>query len=206
MGENDMEIHPFKRFPENSNSARYLILGSFPPSKFTINPQKLTENDCKFFYGSKDNSFWDLFIENLKLKIEFPNDLKKLKEWIELNCWVISDIILKTKRKKDSASDNDLQPIEWNNKIIDNILEENSIKVVLYTSNWVKDSFQKKVKPLLKSKNINYVEFTSISPSPAGLISLNWAKLILPTKDNESNSNYRKRYYKWLFDQIVNIK
>lgn len=49
------ETHPWKRSPKENNKASKLILGSFPPNKFTVYTEKKTQCDMDFFYGSKDN-------------------------------------------------------------------------------------------------------------------------------------------------------
>ncbi len=195
------ESHPFVRFPDKDNNASKLILGSFPPNKFTDYTERKTRCDIDFFYGSKDNSFWELFISATGLKFRWPDDFEELKDWFAVNRWVISDIVRITTRKKDSAIDSDLCPVEWNTHIINDILQNNPIQSILFTSNWVKKNFDNNVKPYLAAIN-DHREFTLISPSPAGLIRTNWANKYLTRRTGESVEQYRFRYYHWAFNNF----
>ena len=42
-----------------------------------------------------------------------------MKNWLRKNKWGLTDIVLKTTRKKDSPSDQDLVPKEWNKRLIE---------------------------------------------------------------------------------------
>ena len=68
------EVHPWKMFPKNSEINK-LIVGSFPPNKMVLpvgykmryldGLDKINDRESKrfdFFYGSKQNGFWELFI------------------------------------------------------------------------------------------------------------------------------------------------
>ena len=190
-----LEKHPFGRFPKKPNKAKFILIGSFPPNKFTINKEKRDYCDRNFFYGSKDNSFWSLFIEANQIKITWPRGLQHLKVWLQKNRWVVCDIVEATYRKKNSASDLDLKPQKWNVCGIDKIFAENNIEYIFYTSNWVKRNYKKKVEPHLNHMPNIKNEFVLISPSPAGLISTNWARKILKRNKNETVKQYRSRYY-----------
>ena len=52
-------------------------------------------------------------------------------------------MIQKTTRKKDSPSDQDLVPKEWNKSLIEKVLNENKIKHIYFTSKWVRNHFEK---------------------------------------------------------------
>ncbi len=191
------EVHPFVRFPQSGNQAKYLILGSFPPNKFSIYPDQCSKRDERFFYGSKDNSFWDLFIKAQDLDLKWPDNILQLKKWIEINGWQVTDIVAKASRRKNTALDSDLIPLTWNVEVVDSILSENPIEKIVFTSNWVKENFNRNVKSQLLSYNGRYSDIVLISPSPAGLISTDWAKKLLPKIESESLEKYRERYYKW---------
>ncbi|QNA46468.1 uracil-DNA glycosylase family protein [Lacibacter sediminis] len=199
--DNRVETHPWKRFPEIDNDATQLILGSFPPNKFTDYPNRLSRCDEQFFYGSKDNAFWDLFIVAKDLALRWPDHLEGLKNWLSTNKWIISDILLTTTRKKDSATDSDLVPVKWNTEVINRILTNNPIQTILFTSNWVKNKFDQEVKKELSAFTGSYREVVLISPSPAGLISTEWAKKELPILDGEDLESYRQRYYQWALNE-----
>ena len=73
---------------------------------------KINDRESKrfdFFYGSKQNGFWELFINSLKLKIDI-DDLKVLKNWLRKNKWGLTDIVLKTTRKKTHPQIKTLSP------------------------------------------------------------------------------------------------
>ena len=123
------EKHPWVRFPVGDGINK-LILGSFPPNKmviplgttvkyednneFVFSLKNKTVNNVDFFYGSKENKFWDLFMYSFNLKFNLQVDLDKLKHWLIKNNWGISDIVLETTRKCDSPKDSDLVPLKWN--------------------------------------------------------------------------------------------
>lgn len=195
------ELHPFGRFPLEPNQATHFILGSFPPNRFTVYPENRVQGDADFFYGSRDNAFWSLFIGACRLAFRWPDDLVDLKHWLACNRWVVSDIIKTTVRKKNSAADSDLLPVEWNIQAIDQILRENPVQKILFTSNWVKRNFEQKVKPFLTAYGGNYQELVLMSPSPAGLISTGWAQALLPKRTGEGLTDYRLRYYQWALSQ-----
>lgn len=193
--EDKIETHPWVKFPQISTSANYFILGSFPPNKFTNHKSNLNPSDFDFFYGSNRNKFWSLFAE--ANNIDFKNDPENLKNWLHNNKWVISDIVLQTYRKKDSAYDSDLLIEKWNCEVISEIFSSNPIKKISFTSKWVKEKFERNVKPFLNNQlDLNIQTIILISPSPNGLMSLDWARKILPQFQDENKTQYRLRYYK----------
>jgi hypothetical protein len=155
----------------------------------------LEGNDVAFFYGSSDNSFWHLFLQAMDLPLDWPTDYLLVEQWLLDNHWAISDIVLETERKNDTAKDADLSPKKWNVDIIDDILEVNPIKHIFFTSNWVANNFKKHLQPKLKHFKDSLKCHILISPSPSGLISTRWAQNILPRLEKEPLSAYRLRYY-----------
>jgi len=199
-----IEEHPWKLFPKN-NPIKKLIIGSFPPNKMVFKNGEIVkyEDGIKkvidrntvrfdFFYGSKQNRFWDLFIKSLNININLEN-VEELKDWIKNNNWGLVDIVLKTSRKKDSPTDGDLIPTEWNIKLIEKIILENDIQSIYFTSSWVKKHFNKKIN---ENCHIKINKYLLISPSPLGLMRIpNDIINIYPKNINEKNSDYRERYY-----------
>lgn len=183
--------HPWIVFPETKKGNK-LILGSFPPKRFTINPQNLPENDINFFYGSSDNKFWEMFCISKGLNYNWRLSPEKLKNYLIDNNWIVSDIILKTTRKVENALDKDLIVTEWNIKIIKEILDNNNIETIYFTSKWVQEKFCTKIFPSLTKIPKTVI---LISPSRNGLMSLNWAREIYPQLKTETNTEYRQRYY-----------
>lgn len=82
-----VEHHPWKMFPNNTNISKKLIIGSFPPNRFTNHNERKTKCDMDFFYGSKDSGFWELFTETLGLNFKISDDLESLKKWLINNNW-----------------------------------------------------------------------------------------------------------------------
>jgi G:T/U-mismatch repair DNA glycosylase len=199
-----MEEHPWLRFPEEDGRIQKLIVGSFPPNKFTLYPEhQIIGEDIKFFYGSKANSFWDLFINFFDLELDIYNDeedLDRFKQYLLDENWGVTDIALNIERKKNSALDSDLIVIDYNLEIITQIFDNNPIQTVFFTSNWVKGKFNNNViQHLVVNEGIQF--FTLISPSPSGLISLDWARSVFPQIDGVSNEHYRQQYYSWIFSK-----
>ncbi len=190
-----IEIHPWGTFPESPKDRKNLLLGSFPPNKFTVRREFFHEGiDMNFFYGSVSNSFWSLFQHAFGLTFELPSDLPKLKEWIENNHWVFADIVLKTERVKDSAADKDLRVQAWNSSTISKILQENTIERIYFTSIWVMDKFKDLE---LNGLDLGAQKILLISPSKQSCINMGRSRYLhlLPKGENESCLEYKKRYY-----------
>ncbi|MCH7525049.1 MAG: hypothetical protein IIC74_08575 [Bacteroidetes bacterium] len=148
--------------------------------------------DIEFFYGSNKNEFWKLFILAKQLDYKFPYDFNPLKSWLNHNHWIVSDIVLETKRKNETALDKDLGNIKWNIKIIQSIFEKNQIEKIYFTSKWVLDKFNIYFQELIPQK---YETIQLISPSNNGLRNLRWANTQLPRLKNETSKDYRIRFY-----------
>lgn len=185
------EQHPWIVFPQ-LKTGKKLILGSFPPKRFTTEPQNLMKSDVDFFYGSVANEFWKMFCTSKGLDFDWRLNLEKLKSHLIANNWIVSDIILKTTRRIDNALDKDLLVTEWNIKIINELIENNKIETIYFTSKWVQEKFCAKISPFLNKIPKTVI---LISPSKNGLMSLNWAREILKQLPNENNKDYRQRYY-----------
>lgn len=199
-----LEIHPWINFPKVNGSSTKLILGSFPPPRFTEQVRKLENMDIDFFYGSYENSFWELFFESQN-KQRAKHDYTKafIKNFLEENHWAISDIVLKTHRaKKNSASDNYLRVKEYNTSVISEIIDNNPIQVIFFTSRWVQERFEKNIEPCLKKTS--FTKKTLISPSRSGFRRLDWARNEIAQIKGESNLEYRKRYYQVIMRKYAN--
>ncbi|GAB3339651.1 hypothetical protein GCM10027299_52430 [Larkinella ripae] len=190
-----LEEHPWKRFPLQTNNARYLILGSFPPNKFTHKKQLQTRGDVPIFYGSKSNKFWNLFITAKGIDFKWPDQSEEVLIWFENNQWAVADIVYRTYRKEDSAIDTDLIVKSWNTEIIDGILKHNKISRIFFTSRWVEEKFNKYVKSSLNYFDSKIHLTTLISPSDNGLRRTEWCKGLLEKNKDEPLSLYRQRYY-----------
>jgi G:T/U-mismatch repair DNA glycosylase len=188
------ETHPWVKFPESSSKNRKLILGSFPPNKFTTHQQIKTNCDMDFFYGSRDNYFWQLFSDALDLNYKFPDDLDNLKNYLVEKKWIVSDIVLECTRNNDTAYDNDLRVSKWNKSIINEIMNNNPIQTIYFTSRWVKENFDRHIK--INKGNSSITEYILPSPSRNGLRSIGRARFLeYQISPNETASAFRLRYY-----------
>lgn len=104
----------------------------------TIHPHNHDKFALPFFYGNV-TSLWTL------LSDAFPNDLKKpftlegILHFLNVKKIAVSDTIITCARKKLSALDNDLIPIELNTGMIESI-KKSEITEVLFTSGFGKNS------------------------------------------------------------------
>ena len=197
---NLIEKHPWIRFPKENGNIQNLIVGSFPPNKFTIKKEKRMPGDIDFFYGSNQNLFWELFCDAVDLKINWRCKKAELKSWLIKNNWGVTDIVAsacRPEKNPDSSADDDLCIISTNNDVIREIIENNPVKKICFTSKWVKTRFDKVFpeKIISKAGQVPGV-VVLIAPSPAGLISTHWANEYLSRKEKESPADYRRRYYK----------
>lgn len=127
------EYHPIPRgyIPE---SARVLIVGTFPPTK-----EYVEKGSGFFFYSSEKNQFWNR-IDNIKInahlkktqhknsnELVIENKNRKKRFSIDHNLGFI-DVFSSVKRKVDSANDSDLIPIE-------NIVQNGKLIQILKTRN-----------------------------------------------------------------------
>lgn len=128
----EIETHPFKAFiPEN---VTVLIVGSFPGREVT---HKTLSKD-EWFYGAKRNQFWKIIAGVYQTNLETKEDKQHL--FIEHGIGIV-DIFLKVKRKAGNNMDSNLEVIEYNDKAIKEILANNTIKTIFFTSKFVEKSF-----------------------------------------------------------------
>jgi hypothetical protein len=169
-----MEDHPWLRFSEIDGHIRRLVVGSFPPNKFTIYPNRqIAGEDINFFYGSRANSFWPLFINYFELDLNIYHNqthLERFKQYLIGNSWGVTDVALRVQRKHDTALDSDLIVIEYNLDIIREIFNNNPIEKVFFTSKWVKSKFNTIILPHFEINELT--QFFTL-PSRNGLMSLN---------------------------------
>jgi G:T/U-mismatch repair DNA glycosylase len=140
------EEHPFE--PYVPEGATKLIIGSFPPPRFAS--KKLYCNDVNYYYGSRNNHFWDILSEALDVKLVRTNmddEIKQREKLLRENNLGICDII-KTAHRKDENSSSDSTFILDKKYYFDLkklLLENKSIDTLLYTSNFVKNCVYKYV-------------------------------------------------------------
>lgn len=134
-----LETHPFGIFIPPM--AKYLILGSFTAVK--------RENDYAYdwFYGSKFNQFWKILSEVYNSKLD--TKIKKQMHLTKLST-AIGDIIYQCDRINGSSLDSKLTNIIFNTKSIADLLSEQKIETIYFTSRFVEKKFKKNFKNLIK--------------------------------------------------------
>ena len=110
-----IEKHPFKPFIDDNTKT--LIIGTTPPMRFTQGLEKKPD-DVEFYYGSRDNYFWDLMSDIFNVSISRNNNSQAIDERKKLlqkyNIGLV-DIVLEFERTENNASDNNLRVIKFQN-------------------------------------------------------------------------------------------
>ena len=153
------EMHPFGSFvPAN---AQYLLLGSFPCNRNLRNDEAPAYGEW-FYCGSGKSSFWSI-IEKVYNRT-LPTGDRQAKEQLLTDYGIaITDIALEIERKKNDCLDDSLKIIQYNTSVIQDILAQNKIEKIFFTSRYVEKLFIKHIQP---KGNIAALEYL-ISPSPA---------------------------------------
>lgn len=130
-------IHPFEPFiPQNATK---LIIGTIPPYRFCINPQKLFDNDVNFYYGSKDNYFWDMLAQATDTQFERKNTESAINQrkalLSNLNIG-ITDIVEKCIHKDGKSDDASLEIITLK-PIEELLLKSHKVDTLIYTSRFI---------------------------------------------------------------------
>jgi G:T/U-mismatch repair DNA glycosylase len=174
--------HPYDPFLPSG--ASMLIIGTIPPARFCAEGKKeLFETDVDFYYGSKDNSFWDLVTEVFGIKLEKSNTLEAIeqrKSLLAAQGIGITDIISECTRENQSSSDDKLTVISRKD-IGQLLIDHPSITTLIYTSEFVKKEInqlfggyhlidkENKKKQFIKFNRRMYEVRILYSPSPSGL-------------------------------------
>lgn len=151
-----IEVHPFGDFiPKNSE---YLLLGSF-----TTKPK----DDYVWFYANGRNHFWPIMEEVFELELKTKESQQKLFKNLNM---ALSDIIYSCERKKDSNLDNNLTNIIYNIDGVNNIVKNNDIKKIFFTSRFVETKFKRLFKDLIEEfPHIDLIYLPSPSPRFAAM-------------------------------------
>ena len=150
-----IETHVFGKFvPKN---AKYLILGSFPVKGTTTDPE-----EYNWFYVNKRNQFWPILEQVYERELKDKKD--KLELFSELGI-AITDIILSCERKGGSNLDNNLTNIVINSEMIENIIYNEKVEKIYFTSAFVETLFYRYFKHIISSyPQIELVRLPSPSP------------------------------------------
>lgn len=104
-----VEFHPSQDIDFRTQAAR-IVLGSFPPYKFTRKSEAESieqEIRSRHFYGNKVNQFWKWYREFVDPALD-PGDIEGRNESLGRYDIDVADVIYSCDRKGQSASDNDL--------------------------------------------------------------------------------------------------
>ena len=134
------EKHPFKPFIPKK--AKYLILGTFPPSGY--GKKKLKNRGINFYYGSKKNLFWKLIGDMFYDCKKYFKNKYIIEKFLETKKIAITDVFDSCTRKNKTADDSALRNTDCA-KVISNILKNKKIIKIFFTSKETENKFYKKI-------------------------------------------------------------
>ncbi|MDE6945841.1 MAG: hypothetical protein K2P14_01520 [Anaeroplasmataceae bacterium] len=135
-----ISVHPYE--PHICQEATKLIIGTIPPYRFCTNGmEELYKEDVDFYYGSRDNYFWDLMSEITNQELQRENskeEIEKRKALLDSLKVGIMDVVKTCIHKNKHSSDKSLNILELNSELIkEKLLEFPSINTLIYTSRFV---------------------------------------------------------------------
>jgi hypoxanthine-DNA glycosylase len=152
-----IETHPFGVFlPKN---AKYLLLGSFTTKEAY---DELKKADYEWFYSSKRNQFWPIMEIVYGVKLQTRQQKERLFSRLRV---AVTDIILSCERLNNSNLDINLCNITFAVKEIGEVLDQNQIQKIYFTSRFVEGKFKSKFKELI-DRHTDVELITLPSPSP----------------------------------------
>ncbi|WP_417420563.1 hypothetical protein [Hominenteromicrobium sp.] len=132
----ERSIHPYK--PYIPDGATKMIIGTTPPYRF-CNGQALFDNDVNFYYGSRDNYFWELVEKATGAKLTYANTqeaiVERKKLLSALNMGMI-DMVESCIHKDGKSDDKSLTDISTRN-LSDLLARHPQIDTLIYTSRFV---------------------------------------------------------------------
>jgi len=148
------ETNPFAVFcPPH---AKYFILGSF------ASKDGRQGHDYNWYYSNGRNQFWPLLAEIYKRELKTIDQQQGLFSELEI---AIADIIYQCIRHKNSSLDVNLTDFVYNKDPIREVLENNPIRKILFTSRFVEKEYKKQFKTTIEDfPDITLVTLPSPSP------------------------------------------
>lgn len=194
----NVDTHPFEPFIKNDT--KYLIVGTIPPHRFCIN--RLEDDDVNWFYGSKDNSFWEIISSVFDVDLNDLDSIEKRKEFSTKNYIGFIDLFHQIYRHKQSSSDSDIIPISF--KDIFKYIENTEIDTILFTSEYVEklstSLFSEKIKCCVNrdsKKDTN--KFDNINFDDKNI---KWVKLKSPSFQQRTSIEDKKKEWKEIFNKL----
>ncbi|OGD04231.1 hypothetical protein A3H89_02095 [Candidatus Amesbacteria bacterium RIFCSPLOWO2_02_FULL_48_11] len=146
-----LETHPFPAFVPPLT--KYLILGSFVGKPAP---------GYDWFYNSPRNQFWSILEAVYHLKL---NSKKSQQQLFTRLSFAVTDIIYCCDRSAGNNLDTNLIDIVYNTRVIRNILSQNNIHKIYFTSRFVADKFHAHFGRLLtRFPHIRLITLPSPSP------------------------------------------
>ena len=144
---NEVSKHPYE--PHISDGATKLIIGTMPPYRFCHKDrEQLSGEDVDFYYGSRDNSFWDIMGEifNTELcRVNSEKAVEERKKLLDSHNIGITDIVASCVHKDRKSTDKALEEKEYRD--IEKLLKAYpNIDELIYTSRSVVGMINEKVK------------------------------------------------------------
>ena len=193
------DTHPFEPFI--NSETKFLIVGTIPPHRFCI--KELKNGDIDWFYGSKDNSFWEIISSVFDVELNDLDSIEKRKEFSENNKIGFIDLFHQIYRHKESSSDSDIIPISF--KDIFKYIEKNkNINSILFTSEYVE-----KLSTTLFSENSRcFVNRYSKIPNKFDYIcfhgrNIKWIKLKSPSRQQNTSIDCKKNEWENIFKRLL---
>lgn len=160
------ETHPFGVFvPPN---AKYFILGSFTTKEAYDDNKK---GAYVWFYSNGGrNLFWPILEVIYKTRLQTREEMQKLFTGLGI---ALADIILECERKKSSNLDINLTNIIYAIEDVGNVLKNNSITKIFFTSRFVENEYKRHFKDVIdKYPHIELITLPSPSPRYATMSKL----------------------------------
>jgi G:T/U-mismatch repair DNA glycosylase len=186
-----IERHPFGYFVPQQ--AKYLLLGSFPCNRNLRNDQDPAFGEW-FYCGSGKSAFWGI----MELVFDTPlpaGDRAAKEQLMEKYGIAITDIALEIERKKNDCLDASLKILEYNTEVIQDILKNNPIETIFFTSRYVEKAYIKHIKPKDSTCKLEYL----VSPSPAADMGLRTSedfKNFIAQNPDKKLLDFRVAFYK----------
>ena len=127
--------HPFA--PEIPEGATKLIIGTMPPYRFCNTDEALYDDDVNFYYGSRDNYFWELVSDASGKRLTYANTQEAIDErkklLADLHMGMV-DMIVSCVHKDGKADDESLCDIEERDNLKAILHEHPKIDTLIYTN------------------------------------------------------------------------
>lgn len=151
-----VETHPFGNFvPHN---ARFLFLGSFTGKQV---------EGYDWFFSNKRNQLWPMLSVVFNIKLTTKEEKQELFTKLKM---AITDIILTCERKSNSNLDMNLTNITYNTNAIVNIIQQNNIENIYFSSRFAEKLFKNHFKDTARQHpTISLITLPSPSPRYASM-------------------------------------